>query len=395
MTNVVFIHGINTRGTAYDTAFDQVRSALAMRKPGTLLVPCRWGDDLGAALKGKGASIPQYDTTRAIRELETREVAEPELWELLDQDPLFELRVLALRPAPPPGEFDPLGIETPPKEIGRRIQECTDPERLKPMLKGTGLSEAEVVSACRDLTNSPVFADALTASTDDLEDFPRIWARAIVASAMTDSPGALIASDARLRDALVARLAEEVALEAQARGLVSNWLTHALCVFGTGHVQDRRGRYTDFIVPIVGDVLVYQGHGESIRERIRGSIPSEGQVVLLAHSLGGIASVDLLVEAKLSQVKLLVTVGSQTPLMYEMDALRCLRFGEPLPPHFPRWLNLYDPRDFLSYVAAKVFASSPRGIVDVEVNNRQPFVRSHSAYWTNPETWDAIVPELP
>jgi hypothetical protein len=77
-----------------------------------------------------------------------------------------------------------------------------------------------------------------------------------------------------------------------------------------------------------------------------------------------------------------------------MDALQCLPFGQPLPSHFPQWLNIYDPRDFLSYVAAKVFPSSSRAIVDVEVDNRQPFARSHSAYWTNPETWDAIVPRL-
>jgi pimeloyl-ACP methyl ester carboxylesterase len=149
------------------------------------------------------------------------------------------------------------------------------------------------------------------------------------------------------------------------------------------------------VVPAVGDVLLYQSRGESIRRRIRESMPEKGPVVLLGHSLGGVACVDLLVQAELPQVELLITVGSQAPFFYEMDALPSLQFGHPLPHHFPRWLNVYDPRDFLSYVASPVFTASARGISDVRVDNRQPFARAHSAYWANPQTWDAIAPALP
>ena len=78
-------------------------------------------------------------------------------------------------------------------------------------------------------------------------------------------------------------------------------------------------------------------------------------MVLIGHSLGGIACVDLLAGGTLTHVRLLVTVGSQAPLLYEMDALHGLRFGEPLPEHFPRWINLYDPHDSLSYKAAPLF----------------------------------------
>jgi len=92
---------------------------------------------------------------------------------------------------------------------------------------------------------------------------------------------------------------------------------------------------------------------------------------------------------------LLVTVGSQSPLFYEMDALQSLRFGQPLPDHFPRWLNLYDRRDFLSYVGAQVFPNPRDRLEDFEVNNRQPFPQSHGAYWANPQTWDIILPRLP
>jgi hypothetical protein len=300
-----------------------------------------------------------------------------------------------MRPAPPTEEFDPLGFQSPPKEMERRVAECADLERLKSMLNDSGLSEAALFDACQTVTNSPVFTAALTASADDLDDFPIVWARAVAASAINAHPEAAIALDAQIRDALVADLVKGVASGVEARGIVGDWLTRGMGVFGTRFVQDRRGRYTDALVPIVGDVLAYQGRGDLIRDRIRSCVPPEPPVVLLAHSLGGVACVDLLIEAELPQIALLVTVGSQAPFFYEMDALHCLRFGESLPPHFPRWLNLYDPRDFLSYVAAKVFLAPPHGIVDFEVNNRQPFVKSHSAYFTNPKTWDAIVPELP
>jgi hypothetical protein len=108
--------------------------------------------------------------------------------------------------------------------------------------------------------------------------------------------------------------------------------------------------------------------------------------------LGGIACVDLLVKECLENVALLVTVGSQAPFLYEINALHSLEFGEPLPEHFPVWLNIYDLRDFLSYVGANVF---PNKVQDVLVDSKQPFPRSHSAYWENPATWKAIIPRLP
>ena len=94
----------------------------------------------------------------------------------------------------------------------------------------------------------------------------------------------------------------------------------------------------------------------------------------------------------LPEVALLVTVGSQAPFLYEINALHSLRYGQPLPPHFPPWLNIYDLRDLLSYIGAGVF---PNRTQDVLVDNRQPFPHSHSAYWTNDATWNALVPRLP
>ena len=94
-----------------------------------------------------------------------------------------------------------------------------------------------------------------------------------------------------------------------------------------------------------------------------------------------------------------MTVGSQAPFLYELNALESLAFGEPLPPTFvKRWVNIFDPRDFLSYTAAKVFALSGSGgpeISDHRVDNKLPFPNSHSGYWDNPETWEIICKEMP
>ncbi|MBK7599638.1 MAG: hypothetical protein IPJ07_14400 [Acidobacteria bacterium] len=63
-----------------------------------------------------------------------------------------------------------------------------------------------------------------------------------------------------------------------------------------------------------------------------------------------------------------------------------------MPGHFPsHWLNFYDPRDFLAYIAEPVFPADPvRKITDIRVNNREPFPQSHTSYWNNDDLWDAI-----
>jgi hypothetical protein len=45
-----------------------------------------------------------------------------------------------------------------------------------------------------------------------------------------------------------------------------------------------------------------------------------------------------------------VTLGSQSPFLYEIGALWSLPYGKGLPESFPRWLSVYDLADLLSYV---------------------------------------------
>ncbi len=156
---------------------------------------------------------------------------------------------------------------------------------------------------------------------------------------------------------------------------------------GTRYARRHRSSLTDAGTPAGGDILLYQARGEKIRGLIRKRLEEvESPVVLLAHSLGGIACVELLVAESLG-IELLVTAGSQVPFLYEIGALGSLAVGDELPGHFPPWLNIYDSRDFLSYVGAGVF---PGRVEDVKVDNSQPFPAAHSSYWENPEVWAAI-----
>jgi pimeloyl-ACP methyl ester carboxylesterase len=107
-------------------------------------------------------------------------------------------------------------------------------------------------------------------------------------------------------------------------------------------------------------------------------------VILLAHSLGGVACVELMASPDApSEVRGLITLGSQVPLIHEFGALSSLKEGLDLPLSFPRWLNFYDRNDFLSYVAGRVFSR----VRDVEVKSGLSFPKSHGGYFGCDDTW--------
>jgi len=158
-------------------------------------------------------------------------------------------------------------------------------------------------------------------------------------------------------------------------------------------VRPLRAGASRAIAPAIGDILNYQAVGHHIRELIRKKIDSiPGDIFVLGHSLGGIACFELMVETRrdgadrLGSVKGLITAGSQAPLLYEFDALQTLHKGKPLPAGFPKWLNLYDENDLLSYRADRIFNAR----ADKQVDSMLPPLEAHSAYWSLDETWKAI-----
>jgi pimeloyl-ACP methyl ester carboxylesterase len=154
----------------------------------------------------------------------------------------------------------------------------------------------------------------------------------------------------------------------------------------TRFIDARRELVYQTAARAIGDILLYQMGGERIRSFIHHTIlQAEPPVTVVAHSLGGVACVDLLAREQV-HVDHLVTLGSQSSFLYELDIMSALRFGEALPDHFPPWLNVFDRNDFLSFIAEPVF----RRVRDKEVRSGRPFPDSHSAYFTSEEVWRAV-----
>jgi hypothetical protein len=126
----------------------------------------------------------------------------------------------------------------------------------------------------------------------------------------------------------------------------------------------------------------------------RAAKTAAGRPVLpVALSLGGIALVDLLASWPEAPVEACVTVGSQAPLLYTFDAIPSMPYDEANPPYLPvSWLNIYDSRDFLSFLAEPLFRRTDglASVVDLRVRSGKDFPKSHSAYWELEPVWDAI-----
>lgn len=404
MTNLVFIHGTGGRQEAYAETLQHMEQAVQRWIPKGVLVPCLWGNALGAKLNAGGASIPSYSEAKGGQMLSPEEES-IRFWEALYQDPFYEMRLLGLRPIQDdvivPGQL------TPSQQLQRRVEALAEADDLRAQLDKLGIGQV-FDQACDIITgpdSKPYRRLLETASSNLSEDYATI-ARAIVSVSriLCKDRGIypwLLVNDA-LRDQAVDAIQQTLSAEEAAMG-VGDWVkglvTDLALGLGTNKIQRQRGAIMDGAYPFAGDILVYQAKGAAIRRFIRDQVLSDKvkpPVVLLAHSLGGIACVDLLIEEDLThKVAGLITVGSQAPFFYEIGALQTLPYGAPLPAHFPaQWLNIYDLRDFLSYVGNQpgIF---PGQVVDIGVNNKQPFPEAHGAYWANDETWQAIAEFLP
>lgn len=168
----------------------------------------------------------------------------------------------------------------------------------------------------------------------------------------------------------------------------------------TSYFEHRREALVDVLgAQLLADVIGYHRHRESIqsalREELEAAAAAAGDrpVLPVALSLGGVALIDLLGAWPEAPVHAAVTVGSQAPLLYAFDALPALPYDERDPPHLEvPWLNIYDTRDFLSFVAEPMFRRRDglASVVDLRIRSGRDFPRSHSAYWESPAVWDAI-----
>jgi hypothetical protein len=168
----------------------------------------------------------------------------------------------------------------------------------------------------------------------------------------------------------------------------------------TNYFEGRRESMFEALgAQLLADIFGYHQHRESIQRVLRQELAAakraaRGKPVLpVGLSLGGIALVDLVASWPDAPVEACVTVGSQAPLLYTFDAIPSMPYDEADPPRLPvPWLNVYDSRDFLSFVAEPLFRRSDglASVVDLRVHSGRDFPRSHSAYWELDPVWDAI-----
>ena len=168
----------------------------------------------------------------------------------------------------------------------------------------------------------------------------------------------------------------------------------------TNYFEGRRESLLEtFGAQLLADVIGYHEHRESIQRVLRAELAAarraaRGRPILpVGLSLGGIALVDLIATWPDAPVEACVTVGSQAPLLYTFDAIPSLPYEEADPPRLAvPWLNIYDSRDFLSFVAEPLFRRSDglASVVDLRVHSGRDFPRSHSSYWELAPVWDAI-----
>lgn len=437
MTTVLFIHGTGTREVAYRTALAQIRDQLRDLQPSVRVEGFYWGGSLGTDLHFDGASIPGYQTSRGVLTEDLADETGPDptqvqaeirslVWEQLERDPLFEFRQLgaavSLGSLPPGSDQQlPEALEALQKPLAATLSG----QRLAALLGGVHL-DTEFKGAVEAVSESPLVRTVLAA---DAPLHLPVLARATLATllilpAQTEAGSDALddlALDPTKRDEWAGLLAEhlrDVRYPPDTRGVMEfaqhafDDLVKAPFVWSAAHVatwraRKRRRSLTDGSSAAVGDILWYQAHGRRLRDEIArqaAGFAQQGPVVLLAHSLGGIACVDTLIEQAPPGVKLLITAGSQAPYFYEIGALA----SKPLPqaprpplPHalpgsFPRWLNFHDPRDLLSYLAAPIFQTPGAGLppADHELDNGCSFPGSHSAYWQNAALWDIAKPVL-
>ena len=300
MASLIFVHGTGVRQEAFEVAMESIwahlHEALIKHHRGEIrLEPCLWGNSLGSRLNAKGASVPDYDLTGKAKTAAEQDCEDRiTLWEMLAYDSLYELHGLALRPRE--NEIDADAFTDMVKKLPS--------ETMAEKLSRAGI--AKTFSAARDyVLNADVYEDSLASATDP-SDCRGPVARAIVARATAltpdDRPPA-IRFDPPLRDEVIEAITGE--LGEPTKGVVG-WTANTLFKLAQRlHIVDlkyRRGALTDSVAPETGDIVLYQANGDPIRGFIREKIDKAHKdnppVVVMAHSLGGIACVDLFARPK-------------------------------------------------------------------------------------------------
>jgi hypothetical protein len=389
--DILFVHGTGVRLVSYDLTLSLVRRQAEKYLDSACVHQCLWGDPHGAKLNQDGASIPAYadQPAPALSAFEADRIDEAS-WRMLAEDPLFELRLLQGLTAPR-RELGP--NDTAPGQTSVALLKTLQPSAAFMEALAAASLEAFWPAAYRSIADDPEVARILTAADRDPREVSRALARALVASLVQCAmdgghPGISGMRRTLLVNLLIPNLGQQPLAP-------FDWVTRPLmglaARIGTARGRRNRRALSDGTSFLAGDIILYQVRGEQIRRFICDCIRGlDREVTVLGHSLGGIAAVDVLVQNDFKdRVNALITVGSQAPFFYEINGLASLPFGKKLPHHFPRkWLNIWDPNDFLSFLAEGIFTQD--AVEDYKAQSGVPFPDSHSAYWDQEAVWKKI-----
>lgn len=389
---LVFVHGTGVRQDGFRRIWTDVqKGGKAHGMDHVDFHATAWGDRCGAPTGAVSLTLPPATITRSFdgRAFGDELDQTVELWAVLLEDPLLELRVAG-------------GLEAtdPRVMVGRLPKAAVARDQLDRLpsnpayLEGSGLTHDDFSTAVSAVEESEELAQA----AERLEIPELAWpiARAVVAFMLAahrlDEPGlAPVASlDGQVRDALVTAIANALAPTTRT---LTGWALRQTWRFvgprATQSLVNRRLALMGQRIVAVADILFYQQRGGAIRDLITADLRDRRRpVVVVGHSLGGVILVDLLSQPHPPCADVLVTVGSQAPLFYAIDALANLRPDDATAPFTP-WVNIYNPHDLLSFCAESIFDGAA-GVVDHSVDPGVPFPESHSAYWRAPQVFDLI-----
>jgi hypothetical protein len=274
------------------------------------------------------------------------------------------------------------------------------PGPLHQVLDDLGIGESELIHAVKQTFGTPARSSVVVKRLL-VRSYLRRDKTAQQVAQHSDGPAAL--------QALLALILDQP--QVQAKGL-SSAAAYPFLVTVTALARHLRGSIMQIATSFVGDVMLYLARGAEVRDLVHKTIvqacaqrPGE-PLVLIGHSLGGVIAYEYAADpafARRPPIDLLVTVGSQVALFAEyglfQSAHASLERDAPGPHEYAvpsrpgRWLNVYDPDDFLSFPIGGMFPHAAHD--DRLCAAGKPFPASHSAYWDNPQLYGAIAEAFP
>lgn len=384
---VLVIHGVANRSKAEFAARVEQLAADAGRDPASL-IPVYWGD-LGAKTGGIADAIPELGAA-AVSAIGGTGV----------EDALWAAAVLT---APGDDVAGVRGVDSNARaNIAAEAFMASVPAPAEVAVLSGEEQDAELKQAVAEAWMTTTYLKAVTRA-DLLRE---------LGVAVAEAAGATEASGAEaVRDLTLPRL--------QVRKRISD-AVHAIDRAVGAVLGEVGGRLNTFlrtelgphIGEFLGDVIVYHAHRPAIQNRVREALavhaPEHGTpdrpISVLGHSLGGVIAFDLAVGADSPLwIDHLVTFGSQSPLLHVVDPREPVvaPFVHPTPSKLPttikRWTNLWEPRDPLAFIAAKVFVlASEQPPTDRAVASlASSGLWTHSSYWALPELAEVVHDAVP